>query len=59
MAPEERERMNVLIQRIQQEQDPKIFAQLVEQLNELLERDQNRVKGASVGLRNPPEASCV
>jgi len=47
MAPEERERMNALIQRIQEEQDPKTFAQLVEQLNELLERDQKRTQTPS------------
>ena len=44
MAPEERERMNALVHRIQEEQDPKIFAQLVEQLDELLERDLNRAE---------------
>ena len=41
MAPEEREKMNALIQRIQEEQDPKTFTQLVERLNELLDRDRN------------------
>lgn len=47
MAPEEREKMNTLIQRIQEEQDSKTFTQLVEQLNELLERNQKRAQTLS------------
>ena len=42
MAPEEREKMNALIQRIQEEQDPRKFTDLVEELNELI--DQKRVR---------------
>lgn len=36
--------MNRLCERIQIEKDPKIFMQLVEQLNELLERKEKRLE---------------
>ena len=42
MTSEEREKVNDLIRRIQEEQDPKKFTDLIEQLNELL--DQKRVR---------------
>jgi len=38
MTSEEREKVNALIERIQEEQDPQIFIQLVEELNGLLEQ---------------------
>lgn len=37
MNPEERERMNALCKRIQEEKDPKVFEQLLRELNALLE----------------------
>jgi len=37
MTPDERERMNHLCQRIQEEKDPGIFDNLVQQLLELLD----------------------
>lgn len=43
MTPEEREKVNALIERIQEEQDPNTFIQLVEQLNELLEQKRERI----------------
>jgi hypothetical protein len=42
MTPEERQRMNWLCLRIQEEKDPKTFDSLVHELNELLEREQER-----------------
>jgi hypothetical protein len=44
MTAQEREQMNRLCERIQIEKDPKIFMQLVEQLNELLERKEKRLE---------------
>jgi hypothetical protein len=38
MTPEERERLDWLCTRIQEEQDPKIFDNLIRALSELLER---------------------
>jgi hypothetical protein len=43
MTPEERERMNWLCVRIQDEKDPRIFDSLVQELNELLERKYGRI----------------
>jgi uncharacterized protein YmfQ (DUF2313 family) len=36
MNPDERERLNNLCKRIAEEQDPKVFNRLLEELNELL-----------------------
>ncbi len=44
MTSEEREKVNLLIQRIQTEQDPKKFTELVDQLNELLDQKRQRIK---------------
>lgn len=43
MTPQERERMNWLCQRIQDEKDPKVFDDLVVELNELLEVKHGRI----------------
>jgi hypothetical protein len=43
MTPEERERMDGLCQRIAVEKDPKVFDDLVKELNELLERKHGRI----------------
>jgi hypothetical protein len=43
MTPEERERMNYLCQRIQEEKDPKIFDELVRELDELMEAKHERI----------------
>ncbi len=43
MTPEERERMNRICLRIQTEQDPKVFDQLVRELNDLLEEKHARI----------------
>jgi hypothetical protein len=43
MTPEERERMNWLCLRIQDEKDPKTFDRLVQELNELLEQKHGRI----------------
>ena len=44
MTPEERERVNWLCLRIQEEKDPKTFDQLVRELNELLEQKHRRIR---------------
>jgi len=44
MTPEERERMNQLCERIQNEQNPQRFTKLVEQLNKLLETKEKRLE---------------
>jgi hypothetical protein len=54
MNQEERQQMNRLCQRIQIEKDPKVFMQLVEQLNELLERKEKRLEQNSA---NSPDRS--
>ena len=46
MTPEEREKMNALCRRIQSEQDPKQFVELVEELDKLLEAKHERIKSA-------------
>lgn len=51
MTAEERKQMNWLCLRIQDEKDPKLFSQLVEELNELLERKENRLESS------PPKQS--
>ena len=43
MTPEEREKMNELCKRIQTENNPKIFDQLVCELNDLLEEKHARI----------------
>ena len=43
MTPDERERMAILCERIAKEQDPKKFAELVEQLNALLDQKKLRL----------------
>lgn len=43
MTPEEREQMNRLCQRIQEEKDPLLFDQLTQQLLDLLESAHARV----------------
>jgi hypothetical protein len=43
MTPDERERMNWLCLRIQDEKDPKTFDALVRELNELLEIKHERI----------------
>jgi hypothetical protein len=44
MIPEEREQMNWLCERIQSEENPYAFTNLVGQLNELLERKEKRLE---------------
>lgn len=44
MTPEEKERMDYLCQRITVEKDPKVFDDLVRELNELLELKHERIK---------------
>jgi hypothetical protein len=48
MTPEERERMNVLCERIAKEQDHDKFVKLVQELNDLLEHKEQR-------LEDPPK----
>ncbi|HKV80807.1 MAG TPA: hypothetical protein VJP02_21840 [Candidatus Sulfotelmatobacter sp.] len=43
MTPDERENMNELCLRIQTEKNPKIFDQLVQELNELIEIKHERI----------------
>jgi len=43
MTSEERERMNWLCNRIQNEKDPEKFDALVQELNELLEQKHSRI----------------
>jgi hypothetical protein len=42
MTPEERERMNWLVLRIQQEKDRDVFSKLVDELNKLIEQKERR-----------------
>ena len=51
MTPEEQSRMNKLCQQIAVEQDPQTFGELVHQLNELLERKEDRLQ---LGERDNP-----
>jgi hypothetical protein len=57
MTPEEREQMNRLCERIQIEKDPKIFMQLVDQLNKLLERKEKRLEQNSANYPEGPQAA--
>lgn len=43
MTPGERERMNELCRRVQQEKDPKKFDQAVRELNDMLEQKHERI----------------
>jgi hypothetical protein len=43
MTPEERDRMNWLCTKIQEEKDPKVFDALVDELNALLEVKHERI----------------
>ncbi|MBZ5688876.1 MAG: hypothetical protein LAP86_28030 [Acidobacteriia bacterium] len=45
VTPEEREQMNLLCRRIQEENDPKTFGGLVRQLDELLSTQEERLTG--------------
>ena len=47
MTPEERERMNVLCERIAKEQDHDKFVKLVQELNDLLDHKEQRLEGPS------------
>jgi hypothetical protein len=49
VTPDERERMNWLCLRIQEEKNPKTFDELVHELNELLEDIHGRIHS-----QNPP-----
>ncbi|HEV3511918.1 MAG TPA: hypothetical protein VGS05_09470 [Candidatus Sulfotelmatobacter sp.] len=44
MTPDEKERMDYLCQRIAVETDPKVFDDLVKELNELLEVKHERIR---------------
>ena len=44
MTPQERERMNLLCQQIQEEKNPLAFDNLVQQLLELFDEKQTRIK---------------
>jgi hypothetical protein len=43
VTPDEREKMAILVFRIQEEKDPVIFDQLVNELNALIERKHERI----------------
>jgi hypothetical protein len=45
VKPEEREQMNLLCRRIQEENDPKTFGGLVRELDELLSTQEERLTG--------------
>lgn len=47
MTEQEREQMVLLCKRIAEEDDPKIFLQLLRDLNDLLERKKRRLDGQS------------
>jgi len=44
MTSEEREKMNRLCKLVQEEKDPGRFAELIQELNELLEQKESRLK---------------
>ncbi len=44
MTPDERERMNLLCELIAKEQDHDEFVKLVQELNDLLDRKENRLE---------------
>jgi hypothetical protein len=43
LTPEERDRMNSICKRIQEEKDPAVFDELVRQLNDLIEAKYDRI----------------
>jgi hypothetical protein len=47
MTPEDQAEMNRLCERIQAENDPHVFMELVDQLNEPLERKQKRLESSA------------
>jgi hypothetical protein len=47
MTPEERQLVNELCKRIAEEKDYYVFSQLVQQLDELIERKEKRLKDAA------------
>ena len=47
MTPDERERMNILCQRIAEEKNHSTFTELVEQLNNLLDAKEQRLENRS------------
>ena len=47
MTPEERERMNVLCERIAKEQNHEKFVKLVQELNDLLDHKEQRLEDPS------------
>jgi len=47
MTPDERERMNVLCEQIAKEQNHDKFVRLVQELNDLLERKEQRLEDPS------------
>jgi len=47
MTPDERERMHILCERIAKEQDSDKFVKLVQELNDLLEHKEQRLKDSS------------
>ena len=53
MTPEERAEMNRLCERIQAEQDPQIFMDLVDQLNQLLARKEKRLEYPADARKKP------
>jgi hypothetical protein len=53
MTPEERAEMNRLCERIQTEQDPHIFMDLVDQLNQLLARKERRLEHPAEPRKKP------
>jgi hypothetical protein len=52
MTPEEREKMNELCRRIQDEKDPKLFDELVQQLLQILEAKHERINPGHKTKRN-------
>jgi hypothetical protein len=47
MTPEEREKMNALCKRIQDEKDPKKFTELLQELDRLTESKRERIQDRS------------
>jgi hypothetical protein len=47
MTPDERERMNILCERIAKEQDHTKFVKLVQELNDLLDHKEQRLEDPS------------
>ena len=47
MTPDERERMHILCERVAKEQDSDKFVKLVQELNDLLEHKEQRLKDSS------------